>query len=164
VVLPPVDKEVNSKDAEIARHNETINNAPAVYQKGPRRLSADRKGNAVWVAEYYAGKLAKIDIHTKKVTEYTVPNPNSHPYSTVVDRNHMVWVCLHDADRILKFDPFTEAFTEYPLPSIGSEARFIDVDDRTDPPTVWAPYYALNKIARVQFRAATPGAVATKTW
>ncbi len=156
VATPPVDEEVNPKDREIAERTEKINNVPVIYQGGPRRLGADRRGDAVWVAEYYAGKLAKIDIHTKKLTEYRLPNRYSHPYSAVVDKNHMVWINLQNADRIAKFDPFTEKFTEYPLPSLGSDSRFIDVDDSTDPPTVWIPYIRINKIARVQFRTASP--------
>ena len=153
VVLPPVDdKEISAKDREISKRSGTINNAPLIYQKGPRRLGADPNGDAVWVAEFYAGNLAKIDIHTKKLTEYKVPNPKSEPYSAMVDKNHMVWVSLENEDRVLKFNPFTEKFTAYPYPSLGTDARFVDVDNSTDPPTVWLPFYRVNKIARVQFR------------
>lgn len=142
------------KDRQIAEHSEKVNNAPAIYQKGPRRLGADPKGDTVWVGEYYAGKLAKIDIHTKKLSEYPVPNRYSHPYAAVVDKNHMVWVNLMNADRVLKFNPFTGQFTEFPLPSLGTDTRFIDVDNSTDPVTLWVPYYRVNKIARLQFRTA----------
>ncbi|OFW27504.1 MAG: hypothetical protein A3J28_01695 [Acidobacteria bacterium RIFCSPLOWO2_12_FULL_60_22] len=159
VVVPPVDdKEVNPKDREIGQRSGTlVNNTPAIYQRGPRRLGADRKGNAVWIGEYYGGRLGKIDIHSKKYTAYTLPNPNSSPYDARVDKNHMVWVVLMNSDRIAKFNPVTEKFTEYPLPSLGTDTRFVYVDDSTDPPTIWLPYYRINKIARVQFRTGSTG-------
>lgn len=51
-----------------------------------------------------------------------------------------------------KFDPVTEKFTEYPLATLGSEARFLDVDDTTTPSFVWLPYTRGNKLGRVEFR------------
>lgn len=152
VVLPPLDEEISAKDREIGERNGSTNNSAPLFQKGPRRLGADPNGDAVWVAEYFAGRLARIDIHTLKVTEYKVPHRYSHPYAVVVDKNHMVWLCLLNSNRIAKFNPFTEQFTEYPLPNLGTNIRFIDVDNRTDPPTVWVGYSGSNKIASVKFR------------
>ena len=154
VALPPVEG-VGEKDREIAARVGSGTNAGALTMKGPRRLGADKNGNAVWVAEYWSGQLAKIDIHTKKVTEYKVPSRYSHPYDIVVDKNHMVWICLLNSDRIAKFDPFTERFTEYPLPTLGTNVRFIDVDNSGEVPAVWLPYSGMNKIARVEFRTRT---------
>ena len=152
VVLPRVDTGVSDKDKEIGDRSGAITNAAPLWQRGPRRMGADRHGDAVWVAEYWNGKLAKIDIHTKKLTEYEVPSLFSHPYAVVVDKNHMVWVALMNSDRIARFNPATEQFTEYPLATLGSEARFIDVDDSTSVPTIWIPYSRVNKLGRVEFR------------
>ena len=150
--VAPVNVKFSAKDVEIGQRSGSVLKVPPVYQKGPRRMAADPKGDAVWVAEYFAGNLVKVDIHTKKVTEYPVPHPASHPYAVMVDKNHMVWVPEMNGDRILKFNPFTEKFTEYPLPTLGTNSRFIDVDNSTDVPTLWVPYTGANKIARVQFR------------
>jgi len=164
VIVPRVDSaEINAKDRDIAQRSEIINNVPAIYQRGPRRLGADRNGDSVWVAEYWEGKLAKIDIHTKKLTEYTVPNPTSHPYTAVVDKNHMVWIPLMNGDGVLRFNPSTEQFIEYPLPTLGTQARFLDVDNSTEVPTVWVPYYGSNKVARIQFRTESAGQLAANT-
>lgn len=151
--------EFNPKDREIGERSGSALKVPPVYAKGPRRMAADPKGDAVWVAEYWAGKLAKFDIHTKKVTEYNM-NPDSHPYTIAVDKNHMVWIPLMNGDRIVKFNPSTEKFTEYPLPTLGSNARWVDVDNSTDVPSLWLPYTGANKIAHIQFRAASGGQVA----
>src|SRR5205814_1181098 len=106
-----------------------------------------------WVGEFWGGNLLKVDIHTHKVNEYEVPTPAGHPYTAAVDKNHIVWVPLMNGDRIERFDPSTEKFTEYQMPTIGTNIRHISIDDSADPPTIWVPYTASNKIARVQLRA-----------
>lgn len=156
VVLPPLDEEISAKDREIGARSGSDTMAAPLFQKGPRRLAGDRKGDSVWVAEFWTGRLARINIHNKKVTEYRLPHSYSHPYAVAVDKNHMVWIALLNSDRVAKFDPYTERFTEYPLPSLGTETRFITVDDQTEVPTVWIPYNRINKIARIQFRT-VPG-------
>jgi streptogramin lyase len=146
---------VGDKDREIGKAIGGTTNSAPLYFKGPRRLWADKTGDNVWVAEFWGGQIAKIDIHTRKVTEYKVPSRYSHPYAIVVDKNHMVWICLKSSDRVAKFDPFTEKFTEYPIPSLGTDVRRLDVDNSTNPPTLWIPYTSINKIARMEFRTAT---------
>jgi len=151
-----------AKDVEIGQRSGSPLKVPPVYATGPRRMAADPKGDTVWVAEYFAGKLDKIDIHTKKVTRYNM-NPDSHAYGAHVDKNHMVWMPLANGDRVVKFNPFTEQFTEYPLPSIGTSSRWIDVDNSTDPVSLWIPYTGGNKIAHMQFRTGN-GEVAKNTY
>jgi streptogramin lyase len=152
VVLPPIDdEEMSAKDRGVGRGWDL--GAP-LYGKGPRRLRADKKGDTVWVAEYFAGRLAKIDIHTKKLTEYKLPGGYryAHPYEPVVDKNHIVWFSMLNADALGRFDPITENFTFYPLPTRGVDSRHIDVDNNHQLPEIWLPYYAAPKVARIQFR------------
>ena len=119
-------------------------------------MGADPNGDFVWVGEYWAGRLAKIDIHTKKVTEYPIPQGRyAHPYKVVVDKDHMVWFGMANADLLGKFNPFTETFTMYPLPTRGSNSRHLVIDNRTEGLTLWVPYTSAQKIAKVQFRANT---------
>ena len=128
------------------------NSAP-VWQQGPRRLGGDRKGNAVYVANWWGDNLAKIDIHTHKVTYYPYPNPGfAGVYDATVDKNGKVWVNLMNADRVARFDPKTETWTEFQLPSLGTETRFIAVDNNKPTVEVWTPYWRTNRIARVQVR------------
>lgn len=79
--------------------------------------------------------------------------PYTSPYATAVDKNHNVWIALMNADRIEKFDPSREKFTDYLLPTRGTKARWVAIDNSTDPPTVWVPYYRANKLARIQFHS-----------
>ena len=64
----------------------------------------------------------------------------------------MVWLTQMNSERVAKFDPNTEKFTEYPLATLGTEARYIDVDNSTDMPTLWLPYSRVNKLGRVDIR------------
>jgi streptogramin lyase len=135
------------------------------WLKGPRRQVqswwtavkfADPKTreqmNAQWFTLSKSNALAKVDVRTKKVTEYPLPYPNSFPYSVTVDKNYMVWLSATNTDRLFKFNPFTERWTVYPLPTLGTDSRMIDVDNTTDPPTVWLSYWGTSQLARVQFR------------
>jgi streptogramin lyase len=157
VELDPLDRtgiEITPKDRDLSSTGELGPNNATPLEKGPRRLAADKDGDFVWVAEYFADRLARIDIHSRKVTEYPLPHRYSQPYAVAVDKNHMVWLSLINTDRIAKFNPSTGKFTEYELPTRGTEIRHIYADDRTDPPTIWLPYDRTNKIARLQFTKA----------
>jgi streptogramin lyase len=146
------DYEVTAKDRELAAGLDLTPNTATPLDKGPRRSAADRDGDFVWVCEFFADRLAKIDARTKKVTEYQLPHRFSQPYSATVAKDHTVWITMLNSDRVAKFDPATEKFTEYTLPTRGTEIRHIQVDSSTNPPTVWLPYDRTNKIARIQFR------------
>jgi virginiamycin B lyase len=127
-------------------------NGAVVGQKAPRRLAADPNADVVWVALYTADALARIDTRTLVVKEYPLPTPYTSPYATAVDRNGNVWITTMNHDVLTKFDPKSERFTEYTLPTRGTEIRHVQVDNRTNPPTVWAPYNRTNKVVRLQFR------------
>ncbi len=150
-VISP-DYEVTAKDRELAAGLELTPNTATPLDKGPRRSAADRDGDFIYVCEFFADRLAKIDARTKKVTEYPLPHRFSQPYAATVAKDHTVWITMLNSDRIAKFDPAPEKFTEYVLPTRGTEIRHIQVDSSTNPPTVWLPYDRTNKIARIQFR------------
>ncbi len=151
--MAPQDFEITAKDRELSASLGLTPNTATPLEKGPRRSVADRGNDVVWVCEFFADRLAKIDARTEKVTEYPLPHRFSQPYSATVNpKDHTVWITLLNSDRIAKFDPATEKFTEYVLPTRGTEIRNIQVDSSTNPPTIWLPYDRTNKVARVQFR------------
>ena len=151
--LTSPDYEVTEKDRELSASLGLTPNTATPLEKGPRRSASDRGTDTIWVCEFFADRLAKIDAKTRKVTEYPLPHRFSQPYAaTVNQKDHTVWITMLNGDRIAKFDPATEKFTEYTLPTRGTEIRHIQVDSSTNPPTVWLPYDRTNKIARIQFR------------
>jgi streptogramin lyase len=151
--LSSQDYEITEKDRELSASLGLTPNTATPLEKGPRRSVADREKDVIWVCEFFADRLAKIDARTKKVTEYPLPHRFSQPYSATINaKDHTVWITMLNSDRIAKFDPTTEKFTEYVLPTRGTEIRHIQVDSSTNPPTIWLPYDRTNKIARIQFR------------
>ena len=152
----PKDFEITDADREISANLRLTPNTATPLEKGPRRSTTDRVTNTVWVCEFFADRLAKIDPRTRKVTEYPLPHRYSQPYGVTVDKNHNVWITMLNSDRVARFDPATEKFTEFQLPTRGTEIRHVQVDNSTNPPTVWLPYDRTNKIARIQFRT-SPG-------
>ena len=154
VTVPP-QPGASAKDVEIGKQNGSSGNAAPLYFNGPRRLGGDPKSEYVWVALYWPGKLARINIRSREIKEYQLPSRYSHPYDTQVDKNGMVWINQMNGDRLTKFNPRAEKFTDYPLPSVGSETRHISIDDSTSEPTIWLAYTGLAKIARVEFRTST---------
>jgi streptogramin lyase len=139
------------KDRQIAMR---LRDGAPLWRKGPRKMAADKKGDKVWFALYFSNAIGSVDINSKEVTEYPLPKSDYTPYSVDVDKNHMVWILAQNADRVLKFNPSTKQFTDYALPTLGTGPRHIYVDNSTDPPTIWQPYWRVSRIARIQFRGA----------
>jgi len=146
--------EISKADEEINNQNVSMLASPYLGHKGPRRSGPFRSGDSVYFPEYWGNAIARINIHTNAVKEYPLPIPAALPYNVMADKNGNIWVDMFNAERFAKFNPTTEKFTVYKLPSMGYETRYIDVDNSTDPPTVWVPASRTNKIARVQFRTA----------
>lgn len=143
---------LTAKDLDIASTMEGGANFGWPQQRGPRRLGADLSGDTMWAAMFKSDTLTSININTRAVKEYALPTRYSGPYSVVVDKNHMVWTQLLNGDRLVRFDPRTERFVEFQLPTRGTQMRDLRVDDRTDPPTVWAVYGGTSKLMRMQMR------------
>ena len=115
----------------------------------PRRMGADKNGSVIWVANWWGGNLARIDIKTRKVTYHYLPYKGLQPYSATVDGNHNVYTNTND-DAVAKFDPNTGEWTVFQLPSRGTEMKHIMTDSRRG--DVWVVYAATGRVARLQFR------------
>src|SRR6266436_26948 len=122
------------------------------WSQGPRRMGADKNGDAMWVCDYWGGNLAKVDIHTLKTTLYPYPTRESAIYAAVVDSHHNVWVNLFNGDAVAKFDPGSEQWTEYPLPSRGVEMRHVAISELHGSPEAVLSEFRVGKIAVMHFR------------
>lgn len=158
VPLPPLKSpDIRPEDMEIFRTVGSWDHNSALGQQGPRRMGADRRGDYVYAGLYWAGAIAQLDVRTKTLVKlHQVPNGRwAQPYKMVADKSHMVWFSNSAADMLGQLNPATGKFTMYPLPTRGTNSRHLAVDDSTDIPTVWVPYTAAGKVARVQFRTDT---------
>ena len=143
-VTTPADREWYASMGVMTWGN--INTVP--YGQQPRRLGADKRGDAVWVPNNVASNLAKIDIHTLETKYYPV---QGNPYFVTVDKDHNVWTNLFIDAKVGKFNPRTEQWTYYTLPS-RCESRNISVDDLRG--EVWVPCANTSRVIRLQFRTA----------
>ena len=122
------------------------------YSQGPRRMGADKKGDSVWVCNYWGNNLAKVDINTLKIKLYPYPKNFGAIYDAVVDSHHNVWVNLFNGDSVAKFDPSTQQWTEYPLPTRGVETRHIAISEVHGSPEVVLSEFRVGKLAVMYFR------------
>lgn len=75
------------------------------------------KDNNVYILEYSAGDIGRIDAKTKALTVYKTPTPRSQPRRGGVDEQGRVWFAEFGVNRIGMFDPKTESMHEWKLPT-----------------------------------------------
>jgi streptogramin lyase len=75
------------------------------------------KDNNVYILEYSAGDIGRIDAKTKAFTVYKTPTPHSQPRRGGVDAQGRVWFAEFGVNQIGMFDPTTEAMREWKLPT-----------------------------------------------
>lgn len=124
---------------------------PLPYSEMPRRMSADKTGDTVWVPMWANRYLAEINIHTHQVTYHRLPF-DAHPYKTTVDEHHDAWTDPQVSDTGVEFDPATRKWTIYQLPSRGCSSRAVFFDKLRN--ELWVPCDQADMVVRVQFRTA----------
>jgi virginiamycin B lyase len=95
----------------------------------------DRQGNAWYGGR--GGMLMRMNIETKKLTEFPSPIQYDTFYEAMPDKNGEVWAGGLESGRFLRFNPKTEKFTQYMLPEPYAHDRRTWVDNSTNPVTVW---------------------------
>lgn len=106
--------------------------APPTYPAQVRRPNVDAQNNVwfgIWSAGKRAGKLAKLDQATGRITEYTIPRQNANPYDVAPDPDGNIWSADvgGSAAALWKFNPRDEKFTLYPKPQRTADTPKIQV-------------------------------------
>jgi streptogramin lyase len=83
---------------------------PTIYQ-----VISDSQNN-LWMAEFVAGHIGKIDAKTTKVTWYAVPTQNARARRMNIDAQDRITVTEYRGNKVAVFDTRAEKFTEYDLP------------------------------------------------
>jgi virginiamycin B lyase len=73
--------------------------------------------NNLWMAEFQAGHIGKIDAKTTKVTWWPFPTPNARGRRMNIDDQDRIIVTEYRGNKVATFDTRTEKFAEYPLPA-----------------------------------------------
>ena len=106
-------------------------------------LALDSKSN-IYVGWIMGGAISKYDRQTKKVSVYTVPQPNAIVYGVVADRNDNIWMALWDSGNIAKFDTQTKGWTIFASPTYPGHVRRLNVDAQNN---IWWGIYSAGKRA-----------------
>jgi streptogramin lyase len=117
---------------------QTVKNA-AIYQ-----VISDSQNN-LWMAEFTAGHLGKIDAKTTKVTWYPIPTPNARARRMVIDEQDRITVAEYRGNKVAVFDTRAEKFTEYDLPARTYPYR-ADFDKNGE---IWASTMHTDRVVRV---------------
>lgn len=104
--------------ASVRPANATAFNLPNA-NAGAMWPAVDQSGN-VWFGEMEANRLARLDPHTGKVTEWTPPNGNYGIMQVLVDGNGTIWYAEDGGNYIGRFNPITQQFTTYPLSTVNN--------------------------------------------
>ena len=73
--------------------------------------------NNLYLLDFSAGNIVKIDAKTKLPTVYLTPTPNSRPRRGRVDAQDRLWFAEYDGNAIGMFDPKTEKISEWKVPT-----------------------------------------------
>jgi virginiamycin B lyase len=83
---------------------------------GTYGLHSDAQNN-VYLLDFAAGNIVKIDAKTKAPTIYMTPTPNSRPRRGRVDAEGRLWFAEYNGNAIGMFDPKTEKISEWKVPT-----------------------------------------------
>jgi streptogramin lyase len=124
----PVDHKVwikNSDGGHIYRLDLTSNKFEDVgSQKDPRTgkrigtygIHSDSHNN-LYLLDFAAGNIVKLDAKTKEPTVYLTPTPNSHPRRGRVDDQDRLWFAEYYGNAIGMLDPKTGKISEWKVPT-----------------------------------------------
>jgi len=101
--------------------------------------------NNLWMAEFTAGHIGKIDAKTTKVTWWPFPTPNARGRRMNIDDQDRIVVTEYRGNKVAVFDTRTQKFTEYDLPARTYPYR-ANFDKNGE---IWASTMHTDRVVRV---------------
>lgn len=112
---------------------------------GSYGIPADSKNN-LYLLDFSAGNIGRLDAKTGKLTVYRTPTANSRPRRGIVDSQDRLWFAEYAGNAIGMFDPKTERIQEWVLPTPWS-APYDVVPDKNG--EVWTGSMWTDRITRL---------------
>lgn len=112
---------------------------------GSYGIPADHDNN-LYLLDFSAGNIGKLDAKTGKLTVYRTPIPNSRPRRGRVDAQNRLWFAEYAGNAIGMFDPKTERIQEWVLPTPWSAPYDVVVDKNGE---AWTGSMLTDRIARL---------------
>ena len=100
---------------QIENFGQTID--PATKRRfGSYGIHSDAQNN-LFLLDYSAGNIGRIDGKTKELKVFRTPTPNSRPRRGRVDEQGRLWFAEYQGNAIGMFDPKTESIQEWKVPT-----------------------------------------------
>jgi streptogramin lyase len=115
---------------------------------GTYGLHSDAQNN-VYLLDFSAGNIVKIDARTKNAAVYRTPTPDSRPRRGRVDRQGRLWFAEYQGGAIGMFDPETERITEWKVPTPWSAPYDALLDRNGD---AWTGSMLTDRVARLDVK------------
>jgi virginiamycin B lyase len=115
---------------------------------GTYGLHSDADNN-VYLLDFAAGNIVKIDAKTKVSTVYVTPTPNSRPRRGRVDADGRLWFAEYAGNAIGMFDPKTEKISEWKVPTPWSAPYDAEAGRNGE---AWTGSMLTDRVARLDIK------------
>ena len=105
------------------------------------------KDNNVYLLDFSAGNIVKLDAKTGEPTVYLTPTPNSHPRRGRVDADGRVWFAEYLGDAIGMLDPKTGKISEWKVPTPWSAPYDAEASDKNG--EAWTGSMSTDRVSRL---------------
>jgi virginiamycin B lyase len=116
---------------------------------GTYGLHSDAQNN-VYLLDFAAGNIVKIDAKTKVSTVYVTPTPNSRPRRGRVDAEGRLWFAEYNGNAIGMFDPETEKISEWKVPTPWSAPYDAEAGRNGE---AWTGSMLTDRVARLDIKS-----------
>ncbi|HLH95265.1 MAG TPA: carboxypeptidase regulatory-like domain-containing protein [Xanthobacteraceae bacterium] len=116
---------------------------------GTYGLHSDSKNN-IYLLDFAAGNIVKIDAKTELPTVYLTPTPNSRPRRGRVDAQDRLWFAEYEGNAIGMFDPKTEKITEWKVPTPWSAPYDAEAGRNGE---AWTGSMLTDRVARLDIKS-----------
>jgi streptogramin lyase len=117
---------------------------------GTYGLHSDQANN-IYLLDFAAGNIVKVDAKTKLPTVYLTPTPNSRPRRGRVDAEGRLWFAEYAGNAIGMFDPATQKIEEYKIPTQWSAPY--DVAPTKGGAEVWTGSMMSDQVSRLDTKS-----------
>jgi virginiamycin B lyase len=116
---------------------------------GTYGLHSDQANN-IYLLDFAAGNIVKIDAKTKLPTVYLTPTPNSRPRRGRVDAEGRLWFAEYQGNAIGMFDPKTEKISEWKVPTPWSAPYDAEAGRNGE---AWTGSMLTDRVARLDIKS-----------
>lgn len=106
--------------------------------------------NNIYLLEFGADNIGRIDAKTKKFTVYKTPTPSSRPRRGRVDAQNRLWFAEYGANGIGMFDPKSEKIQEWKLSTPWSAPYHVVPDKNGE---IWTGSMWTDRVARLDTKS-----------